>query len=252
MGVISFVKGAGLGAGMMYLFDPDLGNRRRALLRDKAVHIVNEIGDAVDTAARDFSNRAYGLVAEVRSMLSNEPVSDAVLEARVRSKMGHVVSHPGAIEVTANCGRVTLHGPILAGEAEALLACVELVPGVLAVENQLEVHASADHISALQGGEPRCNRPADWTPTTRLLLAVGGGILALYGSRRGGLLGMAASAAGASLVVRGVNGPHNGRLPISMTGQRSSDMQKTRLESDNARRDTTAEHQRRDEESFAR
>lgn len=35
----------GLGAGMMYFFDPEQGNRRRALVRDKANSLVNNVDD---------------------------------------------------------------------------------------------------------------------------------------------------------------------------------------------------------------
>jgi len=48
---IAMIKGLGLGAWLMYLFDPDLGHRRRALLRDQLVHTVNELGDFLGRAS---------------------------------------------------------------------------------------------------------------------------------------------------------------------------------------------------------
>ena len=47
------LTGLGLGAGLMYLFDPDRGRRRRTRIRDAAGHIVNAAGDAIGKAARD-------------------------------------------------------------------------------------------------------------------------------------------------------------------------------------------------------
>jgi hypothetical protein len=95
---MTFVKGVGLGAGLMYLFDPDRG-RRRAHVRDQAVHVLTELGAAIEAASRDLGNRAYGRVAELRALLSADPVSDATLTARIRARMGHVLSHPRAVHV---------------------------------------------------------------------------------------------------------------------------------------------------------
>ncbi len=39
---LSMIGGVGLGAGLEYLFDPEVGNRRRAMLRDKAIHALNK------------------------------------------------------------------------------------------------------------------------------------------------------------------------------------------------------------------
>ena len=36
----ALIGGAGLGAGLMYLLDPDRGKRRRALVRDQAARSV--------------------------------------------------------------------------------------------------------------------------------------------------------------------------------------------------------------------
>jgi osmotically-inducible protein OsmY len=68
-------------------------------------------------------------MAEARSTVSDEEVSDEVLVDRVRAKMGRVVSHPGAIKVTAEQGRVTLSGAVLEHEHEELLQAVRSVRG---------------------------------------------------------------------------------------------------------------------------
>lgn len=226
MGAIGFLKGLGLGAGIMYFFDPDRGRRRRALVRDQAIATVNDLGDLVDKASRDMSNRAYGLVAEMQAMWTNEPVSDEVLKARVRAKIGHVVSHAGAIEVSVRSGRVTLSGPILSFEVAPLMAALATVPGVLAVDNQLEPHASAENISALQGWS-RTSGQQYLTPTSRLLLTTAGGIMALYGSRRGGLLGMALSAGGVGLCLRGIANPMGGGSTSMAGGRQGIHIQKS-------------------------
>src|SRR5688500_1210728 len=108
---VTMLSGAGLGAALMYAFDPDRGKRRRALVKDKLVSASDKAVDAASATARDLRNRAQGLYASVAS--STEDTSDEVLVARVRSKMGRVVSHPSAIEVTSDQGRIALSGPIL-------------------------------------------------------------------------------------------------------------------------------------------
>src|SRR5690348_17113067 len=94
---IGFLYGLCFGAGMMYLFDPDQGNRRRALIRDKAVGAVNDAFDGMEGMSRDMGNRMRGMVAEGRSFLMDWKVSDSMLEQRIRAKMGHMVENPQAI-----------------------------------------------------------------------------------------------------------------------------------------------------------
>ena len=59
----------GIGALVMYFFDPVSGKRRRALARDQLVHARHEIGDYAEGTAKDLRNRAYGLAAEARSLV---------------------------------------------------------------------------------------------------------------------------------------------------------------------------------------
>jgi uncharacterized membrane protein len=201
--------GLGLGAGLMYFLDPDRGRRRRALVRDTATHLVHATDDAIGTTARDVRNRLLGCVAEVKSRFTYEQVSDAVLVERVRAKLGRVASHPHALKVTAEHGRVTLSGPIFAHEVDPLLKGVYAVRGVARVEHKLEIHKEAGHTPDLQGGKPHPGergdvRPTTWSPTARLLAGAAGGALALYGVRRRGMTGTALELAGLSLLARGL------------------------------------------------
>jgi osmotically-inducible protein OsmY len=140
------------GAGLMYLLDPDRGARRRALVRDQVARARHKLGDRLDATARDLGNRTRGTLAEARSRFRKEAVDDAVLHERVRSEIGHAVSHPGAIEENVSDGRVTLRGPVLAHELDGLLRAVRRVRGVSEVRNELEVHQEAGDVPSLQGG----------------------------------------------------------------------------------------------------
>lgn len=148
---LALLGGVGLGAGLMYLLDPEGGGRRRALARDRAVHGYKVGSQFLRKASIDVSNRSRGLAAQINSRLHPEEVDDLVLEERVRSKIGRCVSHPSAIHVQAHDGRIILSGPILASEMDELLVKIHKVRGVQGVENRLEVHESPENIPALQG-----------------------------------------------------------------------------------------------------
>lgn len=131
----------GLGAGLMYFLDPNMGNRRRALARDKMVRLRHEADGFIEARSEDLKNRAQGLVAETVSKLQAAPVDDYSLVARVKSNIGrNVVTNPGGINVTANNGVVTLSGHVLGSEIQTLVQHIRSIPGVKHVNNQLQTH----------------------------------------------------------------------------------------------------------------
>lgn len=161
---VSLLMGLGAGVALMYVIDPSQGRRRRALMRDKMTRLVRQTGEGVDATMRDMGNRISGGINEVYQSVQPDEVSDAQLVERVRAAMGRVVSHPHAINVTAENGRVCLSGPILAHEVQQLLRAASGVRGVAGIDNQLEVHERAGNIPALQGGSEagRDNRSTAW------------------------------------------------------------------------------------------
>ncbi|SOD42059.1 hypothetical protein [Nitrosovibrio sp. Nv4] len=62
--------GIALGALTMFLLDPDKGNRRRALARDKMYSAAVRTRKRVDAKSRDLANRAKGLRAEASHLMS--------------------------------------------------------------------------------------------------------------------------------------------------------------------------------------
>jgi gas vesicle protein len=71
-GLLMLLTGAGIGALVMYLIDPEQGRRRRAVMRDKLISAGNQAADFINSKSRDLSNRAQGTVAEARSSLGIE------------------------------------------------------------------------------------------------------------------------------------------------------------------------------------
>jgi hypothetical protein len=135
--------GIGLGAGLMYLLDPDRGKRRRAMVGQKLTSSATAMNRAISMLGGltyDLRNRAQGLAAETRGRLRHEEVDDRVLEARVRSRIGHVISHASDVRVRADHGCVDLIGKLPADESETVLAAVSKVRGVKGLSNHVEVH----------------------------------------------------------------------------------------------------------------
>ncbi|MGZ8198328.1 MAG: YtxH domain-containing protein, partial [Burkholderiales bacterium] len=59
--------GAAIGGAVMYLFDPDQGRRRRALIRDQAVRAQSNVKDLVEAGTRDLQNRGTALAGRTWS-----------------------------------------------------------------------------------------------------------------------------------------------------------------------------------------
>ena len=230
-GLFALLGAAGVGAALAYYLDPDRGARRRHMMRDKLVHARSRAGDAIGTTARDLGNRARGLVAETRGRFARQEADDPVLVARVRTALGRVASHPKALEVTAEDGRVTLGGVALRSEAEKILEAARAVSGVSEVYDQLELHETPDGIPALQGGVHREPRPElaqeKWAPATRLVMGVAGGAVALWGLRRKGWPGVAARLAGAAVAKRAITNMPVRQLAGVGAGRRPIDVQKS-------------------------
>src|SRR5438105_3381310 len=208
---IALLGSIGLGAGLMYLFDPNSGRRRRAILSDKVTRLAHDAGDALSVAARDLNNRAHGIAARASTILTDQQADDVVMCERVRAKMGRYVSHPHAIRVTCENGQVTLGGPILVSEVDRLLAATLKVPGVKDVVNWLEVHETPGNIPSLQGGKPRTGQAPEffqtrWSPAARLVAGTVGSSLAAYSALKPGPLPKALGVAGLGILVRSVKG----------------------------------------------
>lgn len=208
-GGLLLLGGMGLGALFMYLGDPQLGRRRRALLRDQYTHAARKLQCGTDVVLRDAANRAHGLVAAARGRVAHgrEHADDAVVAERVRAALGRVTSHPHAVEVSTNDGHVDVKGVALSREHQAIVSCIRKVPGVRSVADHLQVYESPQRIPSLQGGVTRRGaRPEflqdNWSPAWRSLAGAIGAGLTLAGWIRGGLGGLLMGTAGGGLLAR--------------------------------------------------
>jgi hypothetical protein len=66
----------------MFLFDPDRGDRRRALAKDKMQSAVSKTRKQLDAKSRDLANRAKGLRHEAGKIYSEAEESDRAPESQ--------------------------------------------------------------------------------------------------------------------------------------------------------------------------
>jgi uncharacterized membrane protein len=138
---------------------------------------------------------------------------------RVRSKLGALVSHPSSLDVKAENGRVILSGPILAREVDGLLKRLSSMREAKAVENQMDVHESAQSIPGLQGQPPQRKggeafdvMQSNWSPSTRFIASSFGAGLALYGARQLSVFGTAVAGFGTAILTRALSNMEFKRL----------------------------------------
>jgi len=135
--LLSFLAGTAIGAGLMFLLDPDRGRRRRALARDRILSAGRHAGKDVGAKTRHLRNRALGVVAQARSRMHAHAEDDDAIAERVRTEMSGVVTRPGAVVVQVEDGVVTLSGELPAPEREDLIAAARGVRGVRDLEDRL-------------------------------------------------------------------------------------------------------------------
>jgi hypothetical protein len=130
------------GMGMMYLIDRVAGRRRRALLRDKMTHYRRSAERLLERKGRNLTHRVRGMVLERTAQAHDGVVDDAVLVERIRSHMGHLLSHAETrrLEVAVQDGQVTLSGHVVASHINRVLGHVATVPGVHGLVTKLTVH----------------------------------------------------------------------------------------------------------------
>ncbi len=139
---VSLLGGMAIGAAVAYLLDFDRGVRRRAHLRTG----LRKFGGMVDGTVRDVRKRLQSTPLQQVARLflvARQPVPDWVVGERTRLETWRTLAHPDSVQISVLDGRVTVWGPVLAGEPERLRGRLIKVPGVRAVELQLTTRESA-------------------------------------------------------------------------------------------------------------
>jgi hypothetical protein len=146
--VLFWVDGFIAGLLVMYYLDPHQGRRRRALVRDKVVHmrhqVTRDLPRAVERRGRFFRGVAKGVGHHAADMVlpnGEGPVDDDTLVSRVRSEVlrDHDIK-AGEILVDAYEGEVTLRGQLDRPEhIRELVDRTKHVAGVRSVRSYLHL-----------------------------------------------------------------------------------------------------------------
>lgn len=150
---LSLLVGFAAGAATMYYLDPLAGRRRRALVRDQVVAAGHKAADLAEAKGKRAVDRlkGYAVTRRFDRHTPHQPESDQQLHERIRSRLGHVVSHPRSVDVTVENGYVQLGGHILTRELDRLLSEVKDMAGVRSINNRLTCHDSPAGVPELQG-----------------------------------------------------------------------------------------------------
>ena len=110
----SFVGGICLGAGLMYILDPNRGRTRRAWLREKATRGIHVL--------QRETNKQAGLAAVADDFRH--------VHVEVEGQLGRDVRHLRMLDFTVEDGCVIVQGPVLRGEADKVQRRLNKTRGV--------------------------------------------------------------------------------------------------------------------------
>jgi uncharacterized membrane protein len=114
MGIRGFLTTLGLGAGAMYFYDPELGERRRAMLRDQWTTLQGNMTDLWSAGTQDLQTRAQSFQFDMRARATGQTKSDGM--AGVMSMGNGAEWSPGArLLALSGGGAVTLYGLLRGG-----------------------------------------------------------------------------------------------------------------------------------------
>ncbi|HVR99398.1 MAG TPA: hypothetical protein VMW27_22440 [Thermoanaerobaculia bacterium] len=116
---LTLVGGLGLGAGLMYLLDPQGGRSRRTAVKDKTTQALSTSGNALRKTSKSLGSRSKDLAAGVRSKLSRDG-SDSSEDVQALDSGLDSQSHGGKLEAVRKWGGSAAR--VLAGTAGAGLA----------------------------------------------------------------------------------------------------------------------------------
>jgi uncharacterized membrane protein len=164
----------------------------------------------MEVAARDIAHRTQGVAARTKGRLFHRTVDDSILVARVRSKLGRLVSHPHAIDVSSDQQNVKLRGLVFAHEVDDLIDGLKGVPGLRKLENQLKAYAHDEHIPSLQGGKAKQGSRAallesNWPPATRMMVGTASILPIVAGLKQRNSRGFMMAGMGLGLLIRAVS-----------------------------------------------
>jgi osmotically-inducible protein OsmY len=143
MRVRDFLAGAAVGAAGAYFLDPDNGNRRRSLARDRSLAAGRDVAREAERKARYAEGVAEGVVAKATPGTEHpaEELNDSALARKVESEIFRPADAPKEkVNVNVENHVVYLRGQLESGDqAKALVEAARQVDGVRDVESLITV-----------------------------------------------------------------------------------------------------------------
>jgi len=135
-----------IGAGLMYLLDPKAGAQRRRMVRDKTMDAARQTGSAVSSAAQTVGRKMSDAYESVTGKAKAKAEELAIEAKDLSSHVMHELNQRWAgnsIHADVEEGRVKLTGYASSNDVENILSVVRSIPGVIEVDNQLEMRDMA-------------------------------------------------------------------------------------------------------------
>jgi uncharacterized membrane protein len=202
--------GLGAGAAAGCLAYSEFGQEKLAAMAKGSRRLLRQAAHEGKKSLLDSKHKLAGLAAELSNHWKQQGTSDPVLEERIRSHMGRVVSHPRRIHVVCDHGVAVLWGVILEREISRLIQVVEGIAGVRDVVDYLDTASPdelpAEHAHPLKDARDKIR--LNWSPSKRLLVGAAGAVLAVKGWQRKDRLGKGLAALGAGMMVRSTMQKH--------------------------------------------
>ncbi len=186
--VVLSALGLGAGAGAWYFLDPKQGKKRRRQVRDQALVLGHDVRRQGRKVARNVSRVAGSAISAALASISR-PATPEELADRVQTRVAKLGSLPGVTAAVTN-GRVELSGPVLAEEADGLVARVRAMSGVSEVVNKLDPLVRLSDIREPQSGNgyetaqevtPQAAQGRTWSTGASRALVGAGSALGLVG-----------------------------------------------------------------------
>jgi hypothetical protein len=144
---------AGIGAGLMFFFDPQQGNRRRKMFVDRTAGFFRRGARRAERAGRGVAAEAYGVTQKVTHRKEEEKdLDDVTLARKVETEIFRDAEAPkGQVDVNVVDGVVYLRGEVERPDMiNDLEQATRKVSGVKGVENLL--HTPGTPAPTVPGG----------------------------------------------------------------------------------------------------
>jgi osmotically-inducible protein OsmY len=143
-----FALGAAMGAALAYFFDPETGNRRRSMTRDRVLAFFRRTGRQAGRAGQAAKSQAYGVTQKavhVKDRTNQQP-DDTTLAHKVETELFRDADVPkGDINVNAENGVVSRRGRLERDEQiTRLVRATEAIDGVRTVNNLLHTPGASE------------------------------------------------------------------------------------------------------------